>query len=320
MNIRTIVIGAAVVLGIGYVFYDYNSPESKNARELKEIEQLEPDTKAPDCFGKGINAKLFAEVIQRDRRKPAEVENDQTRKSAIEHDCIRGPGAGYEPTQITRLVKALGPAGIPVYSEVLEKCPVVKDEYPVYACLAMDALNAEGSPAAKAAIEKELSNHADKARKNIYLGALYRLMNTPGWKSNAQLAALVGQQGDDWKAKELIIEHIRNNKDPSAKADLEKAYAAETDQQEKGMLKGALLELDNPGKCVMMDEGRAENGICRYTCHDQGRWFSVPKPAAGCPLVRDLPPEAQQGQQPPITAATPAAPPAPAAPAAPAKK
>ncbi|HUJ29599.1 MAG TPA: hypothetical protein VLW85_26445 [Myxococcales bacterium] len=316
MNIRTILVGVAILAGVGYVFYDYNSPESKNARELKEIEQLEPDTKPPDCFPKGVNAKLFAEVIQRDRRKPAEVENDQTRRSAIEHDCIRGAGAGYEPTQIRRLVKALGPAGIPVYTEVLEKCPIVKDEYPTLACLALDALQAEGSKDSTAAIEKELSNH-DKARKNVYLGALYRLMNTPGWKNNTQLAEFISAQGDEWKAKELIIEHIRNNKDPSAKPALEKAYATETDQQEKGMIKGALLELDNPGKCVMMDEGRAENGVCRYTCHDQGRWFSVPKPAEGCPLVRDLPPEAQQGT-PQVNAATPA--PAPNATPAAAKK
>jgi hypothetical protein len=197
-------------------------------------------------------------------------------------------------------VKALGPAGIPVYSEVLSSCPVVKDEYPVYACLAMDALNADGSKEAKAEIEKELSKHGDKTRHNVYLGALYRMMNTPGWKTNGQLAALVTQQGDDWKAKELIIEHIRYHKDPSAKADLEKAYAAETDQQEKGMLKGALLELDNPGKCVMLDEGRAENGSCHYMCIDQQKRFDVPKPAAGCPLVRDVPAESAQ---PPVSAA-----------------
>lgn len=299
MNIRTIIIGVAVLLGVGYVFYDYNSPDSKNARELKEIEQLEPDIKPADCFPKGINGKLFAEVIEHDRRKPVDLESDQTRRSAIEHDCIRGPGAGYEPTQITRLVKALGPAGIPTYTEVFEKCPVVKDEYPVYSCIAMDALTAEGSKESLAVIEKELSNH-DKTRKNVYLGALYRLMNTPGWKTNAQLAALIGQQGDDWKAKELIIEHIRNHKDLSAKADLEKAYASETDQQEKGMIKGALLELANPGKCVMFDEGRAEKGICYYTCLDQNKRFNTPKPAEGCALVRDLPPEAQQ---PPVAAA-----------------
>lgn len=309
MNIRTIVIGAAILALGGYALYDYYSPESKVARELKEIEQLEPDIKPPDCFPKGLNAKLFAEVIARDRRPPAEVESDQVRRSAIEHDCIRG----NNPPTVQRLVKALGSGGVPIYAAVLSSCPVAKDEYPVYACFALDALAYEGGKDSVAAMEKALQDH-DKSRKNVYLGALYRLMNSPGWKTVVQLAQMLPGE-TDWKAKELMIEYIRNHRDMSAKPELEKAYAVETDQQEKGMIKGALLELDNPGKCVMMDEGRAENGICRYTCHDQQRWFGVPKPKEGCPLVRDLPPDAQQGAQPPAAAATPAAAPA-AAPAA----
>jgi hypothetical protein len=57
----------------------------------------------------------------------------------------------------------------------------------------------------------------------------------------------------------------------------------------------------------MTDEGRAENGICRYTCHDINRWFSVPKPkSVGCPLVTD-PPQETAPAQPPVNAATPAA-------------
>src|SRR5207248_9533783 len=137
------------------------------------------------------------------------------------------------------------------------------------ACIDVEALSLEGSKESLAVIEKQLASH-EKTHKNVYLGALYRLMNTPGWKSNAQLAQMLPAE-TEWKAKELMIEHIRNNKDASAKPDLEKAYAAETDQQEKGMIKGALLELDNPVKCVMMDEGRAQHGLCRYTCHDQQR-------------------------------------------------
>ena len=109
----------------------------------------------------------------------------------------------------------------------------------------------------------------------------------------------------EWKAKELMIEYLRNHRDSSLKPELEKAYALEPDQQEKGMIKAAILEIDNPGKCVMTDEGRAESGICRYTCHDQQRWFGVPKLKEGCPLVRDLPPEAQQGQPPAVNTATP---------------
>jgi hypothetical protein len=301
MNIRTILIGVGILALGGYALYDYYGPESKVARELKEIEQLEPDIKPPDCFPKGPNGKLFAVAVSKDRRPPVELENDTVRRSAIEHDCIRG----NNPPTVKRVVKALGPAGVPVYAEVLEKCPVVKDEYPVLSCFALDALAYEGGKDSVAAMEKALGNH-EKTRKNVYLGALYRLMNTPGWKSVAQLAQMLPAE-TEWKAKELMIEYIRNHRDMSAKPDLEKAYAAETDQQEKGMIKGALLELENPGKCVMMDEGRAENGICRYTCHDQQRWFSTPKPPGGCALVRDLPPEAQQGQQPPVNAATPAA-------------
>ncbi|MCA1825372.1 MAG: hypothetical protein ABR567_22875 [Myxococcales bacterium] len=304
MKLSTILIGAGALALGGYVYYDYNSPESKDARELKEIEQLAPDVKAPSCFPQGVNARLFAIAISRDQRLPADLENDQTRRGIIEHDCIRG----NQPATVRRAVKALGEKAVPVYAQVLESCPVVKDEYPVYACFALDALADQGGKDAVAVMEKALTNH-DKTRKNVYLGALYRLMQVPGWRSNAQLAGMVTTE-QDWKAKELMLEHIRNHKDVSARPDLEKAYAAEQDQQEKGLIKAAILEIENPGKCVMTDEGRAENGVCRYTCHDINRWFSVPKPAnAKCGLVVDPPAETQ----PPVTAATPAAAPAPAA-------
>ena len=299
MKLSQILIGAGVVALGGYVWMDYNSAESKNARELKEISQLAPDVQVPDCFPKGINGRLFAISISRDQRPRAELENDVQRKSAIEHDCIRG----NQPATVQRTVKALGATGIPIYAEVLEKCPVVKDEYPVYSCFALDALAAEGSKDSVAVLEKSLTNK-DKSRKQVYLGALYRLMMTPGWKTTAQLAAMLPAE-QEWKAKELMLEYIRNHKDAAARPELEKSYAAETDQQEKGLIKAALLELDNPGRCVMTDEGRAENGICRYTCHDINRWFSTPKPKAGCPLVTD-PPKDQPA--PPVSAATPVAP------------
>jgi len=298
MNIRAILIGAGVVALGGYALYDYYSPESKLARELKEIEQLEPDIKVPDCFPKGLNAKLFAVGIQRDRRSKAEMNNEVTRRSAIKHDCIRG----NDPKTLQRVVKAVGSAGVPVYAEVLEKCPVVKDEYPVYGCFALDALYAEGGKDSVAAMEKALTNK-DKARKNIYLGALFRLMNSKGWKTNTELSQMIPTESE-WEAKELMLEYIRHHKDPSAKPALEKAYEAEQDLQEKGLIKAALLELDNPGKCVVTDEGRAATGNCRYTCIDINRWFSIPKPAAGCSLVVDPPPEAQQQQgAPPVNAA-----------------
>ncbi|MGZ6125963.1 MAG: hypothetical protein ACXWLR_13435 [Myxococcales bacterium] len=300
MNIRTILISAGVVALGGYALYDYYSPDSELARELKEIDQLEPDVKPPDCFPKGQNAKLFAIGIQRDRRSRAEMVNEVTRRSAIKHDCIRG----NDPKTVQRVVKAVGASGIPVYAQVLEKCPVVKDEYPVYGCFALDALFAEGSKDSVAAMEKALTNK-DKQRKNVYLGALFRLMSSKGWRTNGQLAQMLPAE-TEWEGKELMLEYIRHHKDPAAKPDLEKAYAAEQDLQERGLIKAALLELDNPGKCVMTDEGRAEGGICRYTCIDINRWFSVPKPAGACALVTDPPPEAQQQQGPqPVSTATP---------------
>lgn len=299
MNIRTILILAALAGAGAYVYVDYNSAESKLARELKEIEQLSPDTQAPECFGKGTNAKLFAIAVERDRHTNAEVDNDVARKSIIKHDCIRG---GNTAT-IQRVVKALGPKGVPLYSQVLSSCPVVKDEYPVYACFALDALKADGSKDATAALEKELINK-DKTRRNIYEGALYRLMNTQGWASTAQLADRVPTE-TEWEAKELIMEHVRNHRDPSAKPNLMKAYAAESDQQERGLIKAAILEIDNPGKCVVTDEGRAENGLCRYSCHDQNKWFNFPKPKTGCPLVQDVPGEKPATQTPPVNAASP---------------
>jgi hypothetical protein len=300
MNIRTILIGAGVLALGGYALYDYNSPDSKLAREVKEIEQLEPDIKPPECFPKGQNAKLFAVAIQRDRRPKTELTDEVRRRSVIAHDCIRGK----DSKTVERVVKALGQAGVPAYAEVLEKCPVVKDEYPVYGCFALDALYFEGGKDASAALEKALTTK-DKGRKNIYLGALYRLMNTKGWKTNAQLAQMIPAE-PVWEAKQLMIEYIRQHKDPSARPDLDKAYSLEQEQQEKGLIRAALLEIDNPGKCVVPDEGRAQSGLCRYTCTETGRWFSLPKPKTGCALAMDQPAETQQGepaQPPPVNSA-----------------
>src|SRR5262249_10505495 len=162
MNIRTILVGAGILALGGYALYDYNSPESKLARELKEIEQLEPDIRPPECFPKVPNAKLFAVGIQRDRRSKQEMANEVTRRSAISHDCIRG----NNNRTVERVAKALGAGGVPIYAEVVEKCPVIKDDYPVYACFALDALYYQGSKDAVAVLEKELGDK-DKARKNV---------------------------------------------------------------------------------------------------------------------------------------------------------
>src|SRR5690349_5528343 len=196
MNIRTILVALGVLALGGYAFYDYYSPESKLAREMKEIEQLEPDVKVPECFPKGTNSKLFMVGITRDLRPRSELENDATRRSAIKHDCIRGNG----PKTLPRVVKALGEQGVPIYAEVMQKCPVVKDEYPVYSCFALDALAIEGSKASVAVLEKELTDR-EKGRKNVYLGALFRLLNTPGWRTNAQIAGMLATE-TEWEGKE----------------------------------------------------------------------------------------------------------------------
>src|SRR5438270_628623 len=106
-------------------------------------------------------------------RSPLCVENIQYRRSFSPHPLAPCP-----------------PAGVPVYAEVLEKCPVVRDDYPVYGCFALDALYAEGSKESVAAMEKALTTK-DKLRKNVYLGALFRLMNSKGWRTNGQLAQML---------------------------------------------------------------------------------------------------------------------------------
>jgi hypothetical protein len=305
MNIRTILILAAVAAAGGYVYVDYNSAESKLAREIKELTQLAPDVQAPECFGKGLNARLFAVGVERDRRPMSEVENDVARKGAIKHDCVRG----NSPATVQRVARALGAGGVATYAQVLKSCPVVKDEYPVYACFALDALKADGSKESMAVLEQELTDK-DKNRRNVYEGALYRLMMTPGWTTVARLADRFPTE-TEWEAKELMIEYIRNHRDPSAKPNIQAAYAAETDQQEKGLLKAALLEIDNPGKCVVSDEGRGENGLCRYACHDVNRWFSLQKTGKGlCPLIQDVPNDTNPAAaaSPQVTAASPVAP------------
>src|SRR3989442_4824035 len=113
MSIRTILVGAGVLALGGYALYDYNSPESKLARELKEIEQLEPDIKPPECFPKGQSAKLFAVAIQRDRRPKTELTDEVQRRSVIAHDCIRGK----DSKTVERVVKALAQAGVTLYAD-----------------------------------------------------------------------------------------------------------------------------------------------------------------------------------------------------------
>ena len=151
-------------------------------------------------------------------------------------------------------------------------------------------------------MEKALTNK-DKARKNVYLGALFRLMASPGWHTTPQLAAMLPGE-TDWEAKELLIEQIRAKKDPAARGDLQKAYGTETDEQERGKIKAALLEIDNAGRCVVEDEGRGEDGNCRYVCREQNLRLKIAKQGPTCPLVREAP-----QQNPPGVAAATAVPP-----------
>ena len=62
MKLRTVIIGVAVASATGYVIYDSNSPESRRARELHDIEKLKPDIKIADCYPQGPLAKAFAPV------------------------------------------------------------------------------------------------------------------------------------------------------------------------------------------------------------------------------------------------------------------
>jgi len=299
MNIRTIIVLAAVVLLGGLALMDYYSADSLKARELSDIQKLAPDVQPPACFPPGPQSKLLAAAIKNDQRAPESLNDDATRRSAIKHDCIRGNGNAT----VQRLVKALGPQALPLYTAVLEKCPVVKDEYPVYPCFALDALGFDGSKEALATMEKALANK-DKARKNVYLGALYRLMQAPGWRTTTQLAAMVPGE-TEWEAKDLILEQVRAKKDPAARTELEKAFATENDEQERGKIKAALLELDNPGRCVVEDEGRGEDGNCRYVCRDQNMRVKLAKQGKTCPLVREAPaPDPQPG----VASSSPVAP------------
>jgi hypothetical protein len=315
MNIRTILILVAVAGAGAFLYFDYNSDDSKLAREIKELQQLAPDVTPPECFGKGLNAKLFAVGVEKDRRPNSELADDNARKGAIKHDCVRG----NNPATLQRVVKAMGKSGVATYEQVLKSCPVVKDEYPVYACFALDALTADGSKEAVAVLENELTD-TDKVRRNVYEGALYRLMMTPGWTTTARLAERLPKE-KEWEAKELMMEYIRNHRDVAAKPALETAYAAETDGQERGLIKSALLELDNPGKCVATGEGKSVDGLCRYVCHDQNRWFSLQNTSnAPCPLVQEVPADTKAGAPaaapPQVNAASPVTAPA----AKPAKK
>jgi hypothetical protein len=280
MKLRTVLISVGLVGLGGAAYYDYNSPDSRRARELNDITKLKPDIKVAECYPQGPLAKPFAAAIANDT-PTTPIENEATRRSVIKHDCIRG---SPNHATVDRLVAAAGDEIVPYLLGVVEQCKFDKNQLPNAACLAMDGLDAKATPEASAALEKIASGR--KLAKEVWEGALYRAIQKPTSRSPAQLAAMIADE-KEWEAKELLLEKIREKKDPAARDPLRTAYAKEDDEQTKGHIRAALLELDNPGRCVVEDEGRGADGICRYTCRDTKERLRYPKKGKECPLVRE---------------------------------
>src|SRR5438067_13062941 len=100
MKLRTAIIGLGLVGLGGGAYYDYNSPDSRRARELNDITKLKPDIKIADCYPQGPLAKPFAAAVANDT--PATpIENEATRRSVLKH--ARAPGRPNHAT-IDRLV------------------------------------------------------------------------------------------------------------------------------------------------------------------------------------------------------------------------
>jgi hypothetical protein len=283
MNVRPILIGAGVAALGGFALYDYYSPDSRRARSLHEVETLKPDVKPQACLPPGPLAKAFAVAVALDAVPPNTFDSDARKRGVIKHDCIRGAS---QHATLDRLLDATGEDVVEYAGKVVDACQTAKNEYPVPQCVALDVLGrrSDHSPAAVASLEKVLA--ARKGAKEVWEGALYRLMSMPAWRTPAQLAGILASE-PEWEARELLVEKLRERRDPQARAPLETAYAKEEDQGTKGRIKAALLELDNPGKCVVEDEGRAEDGSCRYFCRDQNLRPRYPKEKTPCPLVRD---------------------------------
>jgi len=281
MKLRTAIIGVAVIGATGYVIYDSNSPDSRRARELHDIEKLKPDIKVADCYPQGPLAKAFAAAVANDTPQ-SPIENEVTRRSVVKHYCIRG-----SPTHgtVDKLAAAAGDEIVPYFAKVVESCKFDKNQLPNAACLALDGLAAQGSRAATAALDKIATERT--AAKEVWEGALYRAIQKPDYKTPAQLAAMIAAD-KEWEAKELLLEKVREKHDPAARDPLMSAYAKEDDETTKGHIRAAVLELDNPGRCVVEDEGRGADGICRYTCRNaEPPRLRFAKLGKECPLVRE---------------------------------
>src|SRR5438067_1431434 len=291
MKLRTVIIGVAVASATGYVIYDSNSPESRRARELHDIEKLKPDIKIADCYPQGPLAKAFAAAVANDT--PATpIENEATRRSVIKHDCIRGSS---NHATVDRLAASVGEEITPYLAQVVDRCKFDKNRLPNAACLALDGLATQGTAAATAALDKIATER--KTGKEVWEGALYRAIQKPAYKTPAQLAAMIADD-KEWEAKELLLEKIREKSDPAARDPLTRAYNKEDDETTKGHIRAALLELDNPGRCVVEDEGRGADGVCRYTCRETGARLRFQKLGKECPLVRE--PAQTTTEKPPV--------------------
>ena len=293
MKVRTILVVASVAALGGYALYDYYSPDSRRARELHIVETLKPDVKPQACLPPGPLQKPFAVAVALDAEPPSKFDSDARKRGTIKHDCIRGPN---QHSTLDRLMDATGDELVPYAEKVVSSCTLGRNEYPVPQCVALEVLgrHAEKSPAAVAALEKVAKER--KVAKEVWEGATYRLISLPSWHTPAQLAEQLASE-PEWEVRELLLEKIRERRDASTRPSLETAYAKEDDLTTKGRIKAALLELDNPGKCVTEDEGRGEDGSCRYVCRDQNVRQRYPKQGKECPMVRE--PEAPKTYAPP---------------------
>lgn len=292
MRLPALVLSLSAVAVGGYTAYDYYTPESKRSRALHDVEVLGPEIAPLDCMKGMPEAKSFTVALVLDARPASSLSSDAIKRGAIRSDCIRGAASNGT---LRRAIDAWGPAAPSALAGVMEKCPFKKDDYPNPACFALEGL---GLAHAQAALERIALDR--KQPKDIYLGALYRRMQDPSWKSPAQLAELVAAE-PDWEARELVIENLRAKRDQSAAPALRAAYAAEKDETVKGHLRAAFLEAEQPGKCVMEDDGRAAGDVCRYFCRDSNTrpWVRKTKkqicieaidPPAPAPGVANAPP------------------------------
>ena len=297
MKVSTLLVGGAIVALGGYALYDYYGPESRRARELHIVETLKPDVKPQACLPPGPLQKPFAIVVALDSLPPSTFDSDAKKRTVIKHDCIRGSS---QHGTLDRLLEATGDEIVPYAEKVVASCPLGKNEYPLPQCIALDVLSrrATKSKDAVAALEKIAKER--KGAKEVWEGATFRLMSMPTWKTPPQLAEQLASE-PEWELRELLLEKVRERRDVATRPSLEAAYAKEDDETTKGRIKAALLELDFPGKCVVEDEGRGQDGICRYVCREQNMRLRYPKEGKTCPMTHE--PEAPRTTQPPANSA-----------------